>query len=509
MGFVELIVGAAAVVGASASCSLKNDTNIAYSIVNGVGPASKIWVEDFLWWWKSYDSSINYAPLSAKDFQGCDFASFPNLRVYINPGGNAYDQLSAMGPVGTQNLINFVKRDQKNPSSYVGFCAGGYVASTDFIWETLYEGKDYYNFAVNPPLGLFPHSVEGSIVDINDEQYGDQSGSMFRLVNVSNGHKMLYYGGSTWGWNGVSDPTDPKSDQYDPEVEVLVYYTDFYGYYSHNIPAAWRYQNLVLTSVHPEADNCTNVVDSDCPPADTIPTDNILQNRAWLAEYVNQAAQTSYKIPPVPLAPVFDTSAPHTSTPQAQCYSDTTTAAVGKVLFCDGFDWPTGFIPIGLSPQFQRNQTDYNFARPWNTSYVSEWNDGTVYGGAQAGNGYAVVVPMAAVGHHSSITTKPFDVSACSSVNVNFYTMGKTLSNGAFSVEYAPSDTAYGVDRDDPSWVVLHSKAMNPAMTAWTEMSFDVTMYARYGNYMQLRFTCAAGATVDNYCGLDSLVISC
>jgi hypothetical protein len=40
-------------------------------------------------------------------------------------------------------------------------------------------------------------------------------------------------------------------------------------------------------------------------------------------------------------------------------------------------------------------------------------------------------------------------------------------------------------------------------------MSFDVTMYARYGNYMQLRFTCAAGATVDNYCGLDSLVISC
>lgn len=508
MRAAKFLIGAATIVGISAICSIKNDTNIAYSTVNGVGPASKIWVEDLLWWWKSYEPSINYVSLSAKDFQECDFASFANLRVYINPGGNAYDQLTAMGPAGTQNLINFVTRDQKNPSSYVGFCAGGYVAATDFIWETLYEGRDYYNFAVNPPLGLFPHSLEGSIVDINDEQFGDQSGSMFRLVNVSNGHEMLYYGGSTFGWNGVSDPTDPKSDQYDPEVEVLIYYTDFYGYYSHNIPAAWRYQNLVMTSVHPEADNCTNVMDADCPPAGTIPTDNILQNRAWLCEYINQAAQTEYQIPPVPLEPVFDKSAPHTGTPQALCYSDNLSPA-RNLLFCDGFDWPVGVIPIGLSPQFQRNQTDYNYARPWNTTYISEWNDGVKYGGAHGGNGYAVVVPMAAVNHHSSITTKPFQVTACAYVNVNFYVMGKTLSSGAFSVEYAPSDTTVGVQRDNPNWVVLHSKPLDPAVSEWINLSFDVPIYSRNGDYMQIRFTCAAGAALDNYCGIDTLTISC
>ena len=100
----------------------------------------------------------------------------------------------------------------------------------------MYQGTDYYDFAMNPPMSLFPHTVEGSIFDINDDQFGDQSGSKFRVVNVSNGHHMLYYGGSTFGYNGVPDYADPQSPEYDENIEVLLYYTDFYGHNSFNIP---------------------------------------------------------------------------------------------------------------------------------------------------------------------------------------------------------------------------------------------------------------------------------
>lgn len=68
---------------------------------------------------------------------------------------------------------------------------------------------------------------------------------------------MLYYGGSSFGWNGANAYHDESDPDYDPDLEVLLYYTDFYGFKTYNLPAAWRYHNLLLTSVHPEADNCT------------------------------------------------------------------------------------------------------------------------------------------------------------------------------------------------------------------------------------------------------------
>ena len=73
--------------------------------------------------------------------------------------------------------------------------------------------------------------VEGSLVDIGDDQFSDQAGHKYRMVNVSNGHQMLYFGGSSFGWNAVSTAftEDPASPDYDPHTEVLLYYSDFYG----------------------------------------------------------------------------------------------------------------------------------------------------------------------------------------------------------------------------------------------------------------------------------------
>lgn len=57
-------------------------------------------------------------------------------------------------------------------SSYAGFCAGAYMAARDYIWESKYEGPDYFAFEEDPPFNIFEHTVEGSLYDITDEQFG-------------------------------------------------------------------------------------------------------------------------------------------------------------------------------------------------------------------------------------------------------------------------------------------------------------------------------------------------
>jgi hypothetical protein len=106
-----LALGFASVAVAASTCPIVNDTTVVYSIADGVGPASQIWVEDFLWWMKSSDDSFKYQSLTGEETASCDLSSFPNLRIFVNPGGNAYDQLTSLGADGTQNIINFVNRE--------------------------------------------------------------------------------------------------------------------------------------------------------------------------------------------------------------------------------------------------------------------------------------------------------------------------------------------------------------------------------------------------------------
>mmetsp|Transcript_13153 Transcript_13153/g.21885 ORF Transcript_13153/g.21885 Transcript_13153/m.21885 type:complete len:555 (+) Transcript_13153:460-2124(+) len=536
------------------SCPIREDTRIVYSLANGVGPASKIWVEDFLWWWQSYDPTIQYMALSAEDLKDCILKNYPNLNLYINPGGNAYDQLSDLGPKGTQHIIDFVYRNQQHATSaYVGFCAGGYVAAHDFIWETMYEGVGFYNFTIDPPLSIFPHTVEGSIVDINDDQYGDQKNSKFRSVNVSNGHTMLYYGGSTFGWNGAPAYADETSPDYDARVEVLVYYTDFYGYYSQNIPAAWKYgRNVLLTSVHPEADNCTFEQDTDCPPAGTLSTEVILQNRAWLSTYINEVAQTQFKIPPVPLAPVFNTTPPHRQYAKEPCYENyiplfsadnsldgnmngniegsSGNSIDAEVLFCEDFDsLGEGDVPSGLSPQFQRNQSNYQYILPWNTTYISSWG-GYSYAEPYSGDGYAINVPQAPSKLlQASITTREFSATACTYPTVNKITSNNTGTSGEekhtkaqkISIEYVYAGVAdvegymevqYSDSPSSSRWerkyeTVAYHKLQGDKPSQWRKHGVIADIAG--SNTARVRFICAAGASARNFCALDSLFIVC
>lgn len=495
---------------ASAKCPITDETTIVYSKVNGVGPASLIWVQDLLWWWKAADPSVSYVGLTSSDFQECDLASFPNLKIYLNPGGNAYDQLQDVGAVGGENIKRFVQRNQsESTSAYVGICAGGYMASHDFLWSSQYEGTDYFDFKTNPPFSLFPHTVEGSLVDISDDEHGDQQGHKYRMVNMSNGHSMLYYGGSTFGYNAVPDYGDPLSPDYDPNVQVLLYYSDFYGQNSANLPAAWKYgQNILLTGPHPEADNCTLQDNgNDCPPPNTLPDDVILQNRAWLCTYMNEVAGTSFTIPDVPVAPVFNTTRPHGDLqyPRRSCY-DSDDGAQGQVLFCNDFD-VVGRVPEGLAPSFQRNQTLYNGAMPWNVTYVPEWNDGVVYGPAHSGNGYAYSTPKTPfTTYPATITSVDISVAKCApdSLSLSFAYKGSTLRSGYFIAETLVTG-ASGLGQ----WVDAFRDTLYPAVSQWQPVEATV-LVGSAAETLKLRFSCSSGSADPAFhCAVDTIFVRC
>lgn len=483
------------------ACPITSSTNIVYNsdTRNGVGAASLAWAVNLLAWWKAADPSINYMGLSASDIQSCNLTSYPNLRLFISPGGNAYAQLAGLKTAGTQNIINFVNRNQANPSAYVGFCAGAYLASYDYLWETFYEPPSYFaGFGTPPPLGLFPHTVEGSFFDIGDDQFGTYdsgssvSGVMYRMVNTSNSHTMLYYGGSVFGGNVVPDYADSLSPDYDANVQVLAYYSDFHGYGSANVPAVWKYNNLLLTSVHPEADG--TICSGGCPVAGTIPASVYNQNRAWLATYINQVAQTSFVVPSVTPAPVFNTSRPHTSYSTLSCYTT-------GVIFCDSFTVDLGTVYPGMF-QWQRNMTTWNAARPWNTTFTSTMlGNPNYYGSGQAGtnDGWAVVIPNTANGNPpSQLISKPFSTVGFNSVSLNFYYKGKTLSGGMFSVDYTT---------DNLNWNTLFASNLygSNVKTSWTPLFYSLPAGQ---SSVRIRFSCNSGTATSNYCGVDTVVVT-
>jgi glutamine amidotransferase-like uncharacterized protein len=482
------------------TCPVTSSTTVVYNsdTANGVGVASKTWIANLFSWWATGGSTINVMALTAVQIQACNLASYTNLRLFIQPGGNTYAQLSGLGATGVANIIAFINRNQVNPSAYAGMCAGGYGGAHDYIWTTMFEGVAYFNsFGTPPPMSFFPHTVEGSIIDLNDDQFGSyvSTGTVkYRYVNVSNSQRMLYYGGSTFGWNGVPDYADPSNAEYDSKVTVLTYFQDVYGYNTVNVPAVWTYNgNILLTSVHPEADGSTC---SDCPVAGTISSNDYLQNRAWLATYLNQIGQTTFTVPSVPVASVFNTAKPHTAYPTLPCYSGT------NLLFCDSFMVPSaGTLYPGMF-QWQRNQTDYNHAWPWNVTFTGTMMGQTTYGVGQGGSsdGWAVSIPNTGTANpDSTITSKSFSTVGQTGVTLAYYYKGKTLAGGYFKVDYTTNGGT--------SWTTLRNANLygTNAKTVWTSESWALPV----GNaVLQIRFSCNAGSAVTNYCGVDTVTVT-
>ncbi|MBW2975229.1 hypothetical protein KY366_05920 [Candidatus Woesearchaeota archaeon] len=247
------------------ACSIQEDTNIVFygeTGFGGVGTLSRSWIIHFLDWWEAQDPSINYTELTDDDVRDdCDLDSFSNLKVYIQPGGNAYYQQNRLDTEGRQNILDFISAGK----SYVGICAGFYYAAGDYYWQ-----GEYYDWP--DLLGAYP-TVEGSITDIAD--YDESPG--YALTNVSDGFDMIYYGGPTLGWKDTSSSYPGTS---------LLEYENIPG----DLPAAIKNNAMLLMSVHAEAYENDGITG--------LSTEQRIENYKWFANAINDVAGTDFYVPP-------------------------------------------------------------------------------------------------------------------------------------------------------------------------------------------------------------------
>ncbi|MGE3975479.1 MAG: BPL-N domain-containing protein [Bdellovibrionales bacterium] len=144
-----------------------------------------------------------------------DPAIFNNAKIWIQPGGFSVDASLAMRPALKKNLVSFVE----NGGAYVGFCAGGFLA-TSMIGRSEYPG-----------LGFVP----GSTRYFNEV---DENGIMVN-VNWKGKTRHLYYEGG------------PRFDvPQNSGVQILSRYAD--GSVE-SLQTTYGLGRVAVTGTHPEA----------------------------------------------------------------------------------------------------------------------------------------------------------------------------------------------------------------------------------------------------------------
>lgn len=262
--FVLVLVSAAP---KPATCPITSSTNIVIygdTGFGGVGTLSKSWMTQFFNWWDLQDSRVNYIFLTANDIKtNCNLANFPNVKLYVQPGGDAYYQQRSLGSTGKSKILNYL--DNLN-GNYLGTCAGWYYAANDYYWQ-----GSYYNHP--DMLDRFP-TVEGSITDIADYD----SNPAYALTALSNGFNAIYYGGPTQGWRNTQVNL-PASG------EVLTSYTGNVA----GLPAVVKTNNMLLTSVHLEAFEDDGI--------SGLSIEQRIENYKLLANYINELTGLGFNVP--------------------------------------------------------------------------------------------------------------------------------------------------------------------------------------------------------------------
>lgn len=246
------------------ACPIGPNTDFAIygqTLKGGVGSSSRSWMGHFFGWWKSQDSTVDYLFLTAAEAQACTNikTKYPNLKMWVQPGGNAYDQQTALGATGKANIGGYITAGGK----YFGVCAGAYYAARDYWWE----GKYYAHPNL---LGAYPVALEGAISSI-------APWPGYAMTTLSNGRNTIYYGGPTIGLQNTN-------------LAALIGSTDasFAGI-GGNLPAVITTNQLLLTSVHLEAfenDGITGLSVQDRT-----------ENYKYLATLINRVAGTNFRVP--------------------------------------------------------------------------------------------------------------------------------------------------------------------------------------------------------------------
>lgn len=285
--FALLLSAAAAGVVVESLCSLRKDAVIAvYADVasGGVGPDSDTWTRAFFSWWSAANANdlvVDYITRSADlgnyYTDGCQLSSgFPALRLYVQPGGDASNASSALGPGGRDNILDFAASSRTR--AYMGTCAGFYYAAGTWWWNGVFA-----------PMAWTPHwfpTVEGPINAI--ARY-----PAYAPTKLSDGSTMLYFGGPAYGLSNATGSVLPAG------VTVLATF-DAPGVPA-GVPAVLTYEGpyarLLLNSVHPEAMAGVNIACEAPAPPGCITAQQQLSNWRALANNINAFLGTNYVVP--------------------------------------------------------------------------------------------------------------------------------------------------------------------------------------------------------------------
>ena len=99
----------------------------------------------------------------------CAVADLPSVAIWVQPGGNAYEYSQSMGAAGRDLVNGFLAAG----GAYVGTCAGWYYASRSYFWEMDTRWSDRGQWSYPTLLSAFDAVVEGSILEIQDEEGPD------------------------------------------------------------------------------------------------------------------------------------------------------------------------------------------------------------------------------------------------------------------------------------------------------------------------------------------------
>lgn len=460
-------------------CPIGENTNIVFygeTGRGGVGTLSRSWMIHFLEWWQQQDPTIDYTELDAEDVQGeCDLMSFPNLKLYIQPGGDAYLQQKKLGQNGKDGIIQFLN----SGGAYFGACAGWYYAAADYYWEGNYYSHPYL-------LGI-SNTVEGSIREIAD--YPD-----YTVTTLSNGRNTIYYGGPTIGWR------DTVAGGYEGVADST------FAAIAGDLPAVIKNDKLLLTSVHLEAYEDDGI--------SGLSTTDRVENYKYLAHLINEVADTAFHAPPYADLPacndgidndgdalvdmadpgcesVIDTDETDPAPPQCSDEIDNDgdgyidladmdcdspedndeSSHVGPVeIFTDGFE--SGFDQWSI----------YGTGTPWSIKAD------TVYEGS-----YAAGVKKTGAGADSYMESLSFDASAYSTVTLEYYRKLKGLDAADdFQVEYRHTGG---------SWQTLEHLGSSRENGGFVFKSYTIPNTAT-----SLRIKCECGA-VSEGCWIDNIRI--
>lgn len=269
------------VAGQPQPCSLPKDSNVvvyASTGAGGVGDNSAAWTRQFFTWvqTKNPDLVVGYVEDASEiSTQSCNLITFPDLKLWVQPGGSADNQTLSLGPGGRDNILNFADTPQGH---ILATCAGFYYMAGSYWW--------YDSFY---PIAWAPHfwpTVEGPIVPI--AAYPN-----YAPVKLSDGRTVLYWGGPTLGLNhtGSSVPY--------PGGEQLVSFDT--PLLEKPLGAAFRYHGAhvkaLFSSPHPEAVAGQGVTCSPPLPPGCITPAEQLANWVWLAKQLNDLTGESWVIP--------------------------------------------------------------------------------------------------------------------------------------------------------------------------------------------------------------------